>query len=517
MYNPQKLHPVAYLGSVVSGIKNLWIPIIIIFFNQREAIFSGNISLRWILIVGGIFVLLLVIFGAGDFINKYRTRFWIEDKKFILKDGIITRREKELDVGRIQSIDFNEPVFHRIFGAVKLEITTPGEGITIDTIKKSQAERLQDILYREKEKINREESDIEVNIGDASLWPRVEDEDKETQQEPETPKKDFKDLYKMSGKELLLMAMTSGALGTFIAIVFAFLNLIGASFLIEAYLMYFENVFQSLVIGITIAILLFVVIGYMVGILILVVRYFNYTLKSHDADLAVEYGLLEKKHKSVNINRVQNIVIKDSLLRRIIGYYSLSVTITSEDFSKDNANGSVVLLPFIKKGELYKIIHEIFPNYHVEMPESVVPFRGYRRYFQIMTALLIIATSIVQYFWWSYAWIIGLVIIIVIVLSGVYSARNSGYKIDGDEINILTASFFTRSHYVIKHEKVIGAKIDENPLLIRAKLASISVTTAAGMTGSSAVIHYIDRKDIETIWHWVERGRNYEEDIAESN
>lgn len=511
MYSPQKLHPVAYLGSVASGIKNLWLPIILILFNQRETIFSGNISLRWFLIVGGIFLLLLIIFGAGDFINKYRTRFWIEDKKFILKDGVFTRREKELDVGRIQSIDFNEPVLHRLFGAVKLEIKTPGEGITIDTIKKAQAEELQSILYKEKDRINEGSDSVvtDVEIGDSSPWPKEE--------EPETSKKEFNILYKMSGKELLLMAMTSGALGSFIAIVFAFLNLIGATFLIEVYLEYFENVFQSLAIGLTIAILFFVAAGYVIGILILLIKYYNYTLKNHHDDLAVEYGLLEKKHKSVNINRVQNIVIKDSLLRRLIGYYSLSVTITSEDFSKDNANGSVVLLPFIKKNEIYNIIQEIFPNYHVEQPDKIVPRRGYRRYFQIMTAIFIIVTAVVQYFWWSYAWIVGLVLILVTVLSGIYSARNNGYKINGEEINVLSTAFFTRSHFVIKHDKVIGAKINENPLLIRAKLANISVTTAAGAAGSSATIHYIDRKDIDKVWHWAERGMQNEENITESN
>lgn len=509
MYSPQKLHPVAYLGSIASGIKNLWIPVVLVLFNQREVIFSGNISLTWILIVGGILLLLLLLFGAGDFINKYRTRFWIEDKKFIVKDGILTRREKELDVGRIQSIDFNEPIFHRIFGAVKLEITTPGEGIVIDTIKKSQARQLQDILYREKEKINNEE------IEDGREEAEVENlsESSETtgdMSETSEGKSTFTDLYKMPVKALLLMSMTSGALGSFLAIVFAFLNLVGATFLIETYLEYFENAFQSLAIGITIAILLFIIVGYIIGIIILMIKYYNYTLKSQGTDLAVEYGLLEKKHKSVNINRVQNIMIKDSLLRRMIGYYSLAVTITSEDFSKDNANGSVTLLPFVKKKELYEIIHEIFPNYHVELPESVVPLRGYRRYFQIMTAILIIITGVVQYFWWSYAWIIGLLLIMIIVLSGVYSARNSGYRIKKDEINMMTASFFTRSHFIIKHEKIIGAKIDENPLLIRAKLANISVTTAAGAAGSSATIHYIDREDIDTIWKWVEGGGNHE-------
>ncbi|MHC0551761.1 PH domain-containing protein [Salinicoccus sp. CNSTN-B1] len=126
MYSPQKLHPVAYLGSIVNGVKNLWIPLIIILFNSRDVIFSGEVSLKYIVIFIGVLVLAIVLFGGMDFLNKYRTRFWIEAGKFIYKDGVITNREKELDIGRIQSIDFSEPIFHRMFGAVKLEIITPG-------------------------------------------------------------------------------------------------------------------------------------------------------------------------------------------------------------------------------------------------------------------------------------------------------------------------------------------------------------------------------------------------------
>src|SRR5699024_7081089 len=100
MYSPQKLHPVAYLGSLANGIKNLWIPLIIIAINSRDELFSGNISLMYIIISIGVLIFAFILIGGFDFLNKYLTRFWIEDGKFIYKDGVITKREKELDIGR---------------------------------------------------------------------------------------------------------------------------------------------------------------------------------------------------------------------------------------------------------------------------------------------------------------------------------------------------------------------------------------------------------------------------------
>lgn len=519
MYRPQKLHPIAYLGSVGNALKNLWIPLIIIVFNQRETIMSGNISLGWILGIGGIFLLLVIIFGGLDFINKYRTRFWIEDGKFIYKDGVLTRREKEFDIERIQSIDFSEPIFHRLFKAVKLEVFTPGEGIVIDTMKKTQAEELQAIIYDEQERIAQgaEQADT-VEIGDASPWPKEKDIAAAAAETEAAPKKKFEVLHKLKRGELLLMSMTSGALGAFVAILFAILNIIGSQFIIERYFDYFGGLFQNTIIAMSVAAIFFVIVGYTFGVIILLIKYYDYTLSRKDDDLAVQYGLLEKKHKSVNINRVQNIIIKDSILRRIIGYYSLSVTITSETFESDGDNSTVEIMPFIKRDILYDIVEEILPNYNLIKPKSNVPLRGYRRYFQISTVILLLITGVVQYFWISWAWIIGLFALIIVITAGIYSARNNGYVIKDDEVNMLTTSFFTRSHFVIKHDKVIEGAILENPFLIRSKLANISVTTAAGIVGSTATVKFIDRKDIEIIWNWIKEGGGQdEEDFSESN
>lgn len=519
MYSPQKLHPIAYLGSVGNALKNLWIPLIIVFFNQRETIMSGNISLAWMLGIAGIILLLVIIFGGLDFINKYRTRFWIEDGKFIYKDGVLTRREKEFDIERIQSIDFSEPIFHRLFKAVKLEIFTPGEGIVIDTMKKTQAEELQTIIYDEQEKLAREaDGQDSIEIGDSSPWPRGEDTVDDGEKIAEPSKKTFEVLHKLKRGELLLMSMTSGALGAFVAILFAILNIIGSQFIIERYFDYFGGLFQNTIIAVSIAAIFFIIAGYAFGVIILLIRYYDYTLSRKDEDLAIQYGLLEKKHKSVNINRVQNIIIKDSILRRLIGYYSLSVTITSETFESDGGNSTVEIMPFIKKDVLYDIVEEILPNYNLIKPKSNVPLRGYRRYFQISTLILVLITGVVQYFWISWAWIIGLFALLIIVAAGIYSARNNGYVIKDDEINMLTTSFFTRSHFVIKHDKVIEGVISENPILIRSKLANISVTTAAGIVGSTATVKFIDREDIETIWNWIkEGGGQNEEDFSEGN
>lgn len=516
MYSPQKLHKIAYAGSVVKGVKTMFFPAILIFFNMREELFSGSIS-PWMLFSGaGILALVFILFTGTDMINIYRTRFWIENNKFIYKKGILTRNEKELDIKRIQSIDFNQPFFHRLFGAVQLDILTPGDGIKIDTIKKSQAEEIQKMIYEEQQDI--ESEDISVNTGDSSPWPR----ESALETAPKPAVREFTTLKKMNTKELVLMAMTSGGLGVFAAIFFGILNIVGGEILIENYFEYFSSLVRSIVLGIVLSSLLFVVIGYIIGTIIIMVRNYDYTLKQSGDDLTVDYGLFSKKNKSVNINRVQNVIISDSLLRRLIGYYALSVSITSDSLESDQIDGKIQLLPFIKKKELYSIIGDIFPNYHMEVPKQVVPFRAIRRYFQITLLIFVAAVGTAAYFFHGekfmlYIYIAAAIIIILLIASGIYSAKNVGYAIYKDEINLMTASFFTRRHFAIKRDKIIDTTYRRNPFLHRADLGHIEISTPGGIASSSAEIKFIEKHDIDTIWTFIERGHDDEADFTESD
>src|SRR5699024_9627151 len=59
--------------------------------------------------------------------------------------------EKDVQISRIQSIDYSENLIHRIFNVTKLEIKTPGKGITLDALSKEDALKLANQLHYLKE------------------------------------------------------------------------------------------------------------------------------------------------------------------------------------------------------------------------------------------------------------------------------------------------------------------------------------------------------------------------------
>lgn len=526
MHEPQKLHPLAYLSSAISFVKNMFFPVVILVWNTNlssinvfEIMSTMSTTIVLLLAVAVIFI---VAGSLIEMLNIYRTRFWIENNKFHYHDGVFVKREKELNIRRIDSVDITEPLYLRIFGASRLKVTTPGEGLTIAVMKKTQAVKLQDTLYQEKEKLesdevtNREENHAVSTPVDASNETTI------TEEQAVVETKEREVLYEMTGRMLILMAMTSGALGSFLAIVVGLTGSFSAAFIediIEGYFEIFETYIRMPVVAVSIAVILFVVVAYTIGTILIAIKYYNYKLMKRNDDLIVEYGLLEKKHQSVNIKRVQGIVIQDSVIRRLFGFYNLSVIISSDSLSTSEGGNKITLLPFVRRKQLYEIIHDIFPNYHMEVPPRKVPVRAYRRFFQIQALLIATATVVTQIYFFQYAWIIGTFLFIIITVSGVYSARNTGYRIEDehDEINMMSTVFFNRSHYAMKRNRVIHLSTYSHPLLRFDNLAIIHVKMAAGLLGERISLRYLDNKNIEEIWSWIERGMSHETNIEASD
>ncbi|MFC3899274.1 PH domain-containing protein [Aliicoccus persicus] len=521
MHEPQKLHPLAYLSSAFSFVKNMFVPIFLVALNTNFSNLNFIELVRSIstvaMLVLSIVVILIIVSALVEMLNIYRTRFWIEDNKFHYHDGVFVKREKELNIRRIDSVDISEPVYLRIFGASRLKVTTPGEGLTISVMKKTQANELQETLYYEKEKLEA------IDEGQTESTDVIDEEVDETEEvssagASKSEPKERELLYAMTGRMLVLMAMTSGALGTFLAVILGIVGSFSGVFIeeiVERYFDVFENFISMPILAISVASILFVIFAYVMGTILLAVKYYDYKLYKRGEDLMVEYGLLEKKHQSVNINRVQGIVIEDSIIRRIFGFYSLSVIISSDALSLSEGGNKISLLPFVRRKQLYEVIHDIFPNYHMEVPPRKVPLRAYRRFFQIQALVIITATIVVQILYWEYAWIVGIVLFAAITCAGIYSARNTGYRIDEseDEINLMSTSFFSRSHYAMKRNRVIHVSTFTQPLLRFDKLAIIHVKMAAGLLGEKITLRYLDIKDIDKIWHWIKRGMKHEANI----
>lgn len=114
---PRRLHPISVFFNLVQGLRAMAIPLITALF-----VGQGTQWMRWLLPFMAIGVIVQPIIKYIAF----RYRFGSEG--LVVRDGLLTRNERNIPYSRIQNVDIVQNPLHRLFGVaiVKLETASGG-------------------------------------------------------------------------------------------------------------------------------------------------------------------------------------------------------------------------------------------------------------------------------------------------------------------------------------------------------------------------------------------------------
>lgn len=499
MYKPQKLHPISYLTGVIQAIKeNIILVIIFLIFNLKNFDFTDFKSY----IYPGIVALIFIISFLFRAVKVYNTRYWIEDDHFILDTGVFTKERKELNIRRIQSMDTSQSLINQIVGGVKIQIKTPSDGIDLETVSKQQSTLIQSELRQAQQNLLANHQEIEQN---EPTQQHVSDSKQQTSHQQ---------LYKLSFKELLLMALTSGAIGVAFATLSPIIGSLSDKLPWEWLNSELSQISQAIFVIVLIIVGIILLLSYIVGTIIVIFKNFNYTVTESDQQLNISYGLFNVKNITVPINRVQAVVEKQSFLRKMFGYTSIHFTITSDmdDFDKDDVtlNGNVTVLPFIKQQKAYEIIKPLMPNMKFQSVQQGMPWSGYHRYFWIQSLILLISSIIVAYFWQVWPVYLALFIIAILALHSIIVIKKSGYTLDGDELVIKNTKLFGFKTTYFKHDKLLGMELKRNPFLARKQLMNFVFIIAKASGKQEIGLKYNKQGHVEALKEWYLRREEHE-------
>lgn len=482
MFEPTKLHPITYLSKIFKALKeNVFSLGIALFLALKNGFNIDHLS---DFIFPGILLLLAVLSIVRALIESVRTTYWIEDEKLILKSGILSTHVKELYISRIQSVELTKNIVNQIFGGVIVEIKTPGDGIKLDTISMPSAEALTHYLETQKQSI------------------AVAVDDEELQEE----NVHFNTVYHLKTQNILLMSVTSGAMGTVLAVIWGLYGQIDELFDLSFIFEPFKQMFTNEWLVFSIVPIMTLVISYIIGIFVTALKYFNYELMFDGQRLKIKYGLFEVKEKMLVVDQIQAVSEEQSLLRRLIGYTAFKVKTTSDaEFDSEDHNifGAIEVLPFIKQQEGLAVMKQLLPHYDYSGVDAVIPKRALRRYFQWPALIVVVAASIIQYYWFDRMWMIGGVILALLLFACWLRYRYSGYKIIDDQLTIKTAGLLMNRTTMVKEDKVIEVAVTDHFFTKRAQLANVSVKTAAGVVSSKAELSLVEAQDAAKIYSWL--------------
>ncbi|PCF62259.1 hypothetical protein B4W74_12295 [Staphylococcus intermedius] len=495
MYSPQKLHPISYILSIIEAIKNNIILIILFLFFQLDSFdFTDWTNYIW----PGIITISFIITFIRRTVEIYRTRYWIEGDYFIVTTGLFNLERKELNIRRIQTMDTVQSIVHQIVGGVKLVIKTPSDGIDLNMVTKQQSQWIQEEIEDAKVRIDAESNGDTIEL----------DHEHDQSTEEAAPVMCYPDevIYTLSTQNLLLMAMTSGA-------VFVTLATVGPIFAAFEDVIPWDGVFDqveawiknlvALIVIVTFTILL---LAYITGVIITMIKYYRFTLIRKGDFLKIRYGLFKVTHLSLPITKLQAVQEKKSFLRHLFGYTAYHFIITSDmdaDLDDDFASGDIMVLPFIKQREGAKILKALVPVNAFQPIHPGMPWRGFHRRFWIVSLILIGIGALVHYYYlWVWIWMIVVPIILYLIIHSVIATRTSGSAFTDEEVSIRKVTWFGFKTTTFKKDKILGFEQIAHPFMQRKELAHFDFTIASGAVYKNIGLRFEDQSKVTRYKQW---------------
>jgi putative membrane protein len=468
MSERKRLHPISIFFHVIKILKDALLPFAFILFSSLLQGRFGN--LIWLFI--GIPAVLGLSIGGGV-LSWLRYRYVVEEGVLKVERGILFRKKQYIAQSRIQTIDVVEGLFQRLFGVVKLQVQTAG-GQKPEAIMSAVSREAADELRRQLMEHSNEE------LGEATEEDTVIVESNVGVEEHS---------YRLSGRRLLIMALTSGSIGVMASFLAAGYSQAGNLFgddhilsLITDWLFDFPIIFTILAV---------LIISWALSIGGTVLKYYGFTIRLSGEKLHINRGLLERRQVAIPLTRIQAIRIVESPLRQPFGW--LSVYVESAGYGKGKGE-STLLFPLLKKSELAGFLVNMIPQYQVEYTMNRLPRRSLRKYLTLHSIVALLISAPFCYFApWGY---LALLLVPLSAAWGYVKYKESGWTwVESSRMLIMRSRLIERTIVYIPKNRIQYFKLSESPFQRKSDLATIVTTVASNESGSSFKMKHITSED----------------------
>ena len=272
------------------------------------------------------------------------------------------------------------------------------------------------------------------------------------------------------------------------------------------------------------------------------VRFGGFRARRRDTRIEVEHGLLSRKFHGVDVDRVQSVIIRQGFIRRLMGYCEVSLAKvdsaaqSSEDAEASSLRTGLVVHPFVKMDRVPKILAGLVPEFADTPVESrpVAPVALRRALVRHCTwagsgfwiVLLAAAGQVSVHAALSLPgvqaevgpfmgiidpvfvlfYVVGVLVIALEAVGAVLWFRESSFAFNRRFMQV-TNGGFSRESVLLPRKKIQFGTVKTNPFQRAAGVATLSVTTAAGL-GTTLKLVDVRKEDAEAWLGWLRPGGN---------
>lgn len=583
-------HSYIWLGSIQAGAAMFFVVLVSGFSGFVGALADGetigdDLPLL-MLVIGAIVLGLVLIIGLVALFQwlSYKHLYYIiGPEEFNLYSGIFNKKRVHVPYQRIQSVDQRASLLQRVFGVCTVSIDTAGgsnnKAVQVPYVQKSQAEQLRTELFARKqyatavqEGMAPQEAAVAVATASGVVLPQAGAAGQaavagSAGQAPhnvlDAPAEIWTDVrgvfggsavdtgkvtyeYGLTNKELLFTGLSNNT-----AFVLVILGILGgaAQFasqmapvltgmvdpLVGQFMLLSGQLFGGNLVAAGVALVLVIAaVMWLLSIVGSAISFGGFRACRRDNRIEVERGLLQHQFQGVSVDRVQSVIVKQSFIRRLLGYCELSLgkidaAAESSDEQQKSLSQGLVVHPFVKMSRVPEILAGLVPEFAGVPVEStpVAPValrralirRGIIQGTGLWLAVIIAigqlcsnafivpdGDGVIALFYINTGAFIGyalcLVLFVLDLVGAVLWFRGSGFAYNEHFMQVSNGGF-ARETVSFPRKKIQFGYTKTNPFQRRARTATVSARTAAGVGGTTIRLIDVCEEDARSWLDWL--------------
>jgi|GEM_PF-974293 len=237
---------------------------------------------------------------------------------------------------------------------------------------------------------------------------------------------------------------------------------------------------------------------WLLSVAIYLIKFGDYQITRSHMQLAVSYGLLEKKSYIFDQNKVQAVIMEENPLRQWLGFAELRVQVVTS-----NKLEQLVIHPLARKKEIPSIMKELLPDYTIQLRKQLhaPPKRAFRNYALMPTiiGLLLVAGAV----WlWQWSGLFLLLLLPIIWAWCLFRMKSSGVWLEGNDLTLRKRNINLITHFV-RRKHIVTLSLKSSPMQRKRELHNIHVQVLG--SALSYAVKGIEDKVLLPIWSWYSR------------
>ncbi|WP_203651807.1 PH domain-containing protein [Secundilactobacillus yichangensis] len=462
------LHPLALILMVWKNLVNVVLLTLIMFGVIKELD-------QWqYLTILGIIVSLAIILAV---ISYWWFTYELDDQAITIHSGVIFRQQIHIPYDRIQTLQLKQWFYMKPFKVLAVSIETAGQS-------NAKAEGQLPVVA------NRVVGQLQKRVNGQLNKQSVLDT-------PATPST----IYHIDWTDLNLYALTSlGVFPLLVALGWLYNNLdniIPKRWLQSA----FSQAEHLNIIFLISVILGILIIGMLTSYLIIIQRYYHFQLTKQDNQLLAEKGFFQHNTITASINRIQAVVIEQTIIRQWLKLASVQVILASSAADKEDQN-NLVMMPVISQRHYEQI--QPFIQWLPSVEPTYVRISNKAKGLLIRNAVVLTAIPVVALglFFRPWGWL-GLLLLPIAVGLGAYAGHNMGIAILSQHLlSTQDGHFFKRSTYLIPKRRIQAMTIAQSVWMKRTQLAHLRLQLRHGDSSRQVEVRYLPIQVAQSLYQW---------------